>query len=997
MCSSNRLRIKASLILLSCLALSGISATVTIGGIEVPDFAVRKWESEYQELQGQAVSGLGKSRVDRHKYLDQHVTLWDTDRDALEVVLRRTEALYNNLSRMQSSKAISSFGDRLSYLRQKASGVGLSKTAASARKDIFMEACAVRRQLALSNPLLDDFNEILYANHGPGILIQSLHYGFLHNGGGLRILSGFKEGNPQTRDLLQNSVVQNGRLQGQTLEGGAFYGAELSYDGQTVLFAWCEKKGNAVYLDPQSMSIKHPHFADDEHYTSEEFTITDAGPGRYPPDGEQRIFVRATQGQSFHIFKVNIDGSNLIQLTDGRHNDYDPCWLPNGRIAFVSDRRGAGVRCHVNNMVQFCGTLYSMKDDGNDIIPLSYHETSEVYPSVDNNGKIVYTRWDYVDRDFNVAHHIWTCNPDGTDPRAPHGNYPYPHSTLDQTEKVAHDGRFDRPWSEFFIRAIPGTHSKYVACASTHHGNSSGSLVLINTAIKDDYKDAQVQRISPGDCFPNETPGSAPNFIDNCNTGPSYVAPWPLSEDYYIAVRRSDPGGIYLIDKFGNEELLLNCDGEKTAFPVPIRSREKLPVISTKTWQGERRNADDHKRATVSVVNVYEADFDWPANTTIKELRIIQIIPKPWFCPIQNEPFMGWSHGGIGRMVLGTAPVEEDGSAYFEAPVEREFYIQAIDEKGMAVQSMRSGTYVHPGEQLSCMGCHEDKWKAIPPLSTPPAAFQRAPSPLTPEVEGSLPLTFARLVAPVLKNKCMGCHVEKNVTPDFTQSLEETESPEKGDAVGTLYNSLKDYAFYFHAAEWNDGLGKTHGGYRTIAGRFGTRESQLGKTLLGANHQQRMQDGRFTEEDLHRIILWLDCNSMELAANYDADKQRRGEVVWPYLDVDPDNPTGVEYDRPLPGEAVILSKLDMTASPVIQASPGIRLVNKNLLRIENKTPGTLFVSLHDCTGRKLCGVAADPNRRIVDIDLATIRHASGVYVVRVKRGNDIFAESIMLH
>ncbi|MCP4642294.1 MAG: hypothetical protein GY851_17750, partial [bacterium] len=162
---------------------------------------------------------------------------------------------------------------------------------------------------------------------------------------------------------------------------------------------------------------------------------------------------------SYHIFKVNADGTGLTQLTDGSSNDFDPCFLPNGRIVFISGRRGGYLRCGGSSppLDSPTYTLHSMAGDGSDIICLSYHETHEWHPSVNNAGMVVYTRWDYVDRGTNVAHHIWTCYPDGRDPRAFHGNYPAV--------------RESRPWMEMSIRAIPDSH-KCVATAAAHHGHA---------------------------------------------------------------------------------------------------------------------------------------------------------------------------------------------------------------------------------------------------------------------------------------------------------------------------------------------------------------------------------------------------------------------------------------------------------------------------------------------------------------------------------------------
>jgi hypothetical protein len=240
---------------------------------------------------------------------------------------------------------------------------------------------------------------------------------------------------------------------------------------------------------------------------------------------------------------------------------------------------------------------------------------------------------------------------------------------------------------------------------------------------------------------------------------------------------------------------------------------------------------------------------------------------------------MGYSQSPTGRVILGTVPVEADGSAYFEAPVERLIYFQALDEDGMAVQSMRSGTYVHPGEQLTCVGCHEDKWKA-PNLRAEPLAMQRPASKLEPEVGGVEPVNFHRLVRPIFENKCKSCHEKENQKPDFS------------------YNSLEPYAFYFHADGGSNHMSWLHGGSRTIAGKFGARWSRLYKEgYLNKSHY----DVNLTKAELRRITLWLDTNSLEMPTfSLDRkvrEKARRGELVWPVLDVDPNNPLGIEQNR----------------------------------------------------------------------------------------------------
>jgi hypothetical protein len=221
---------------------------------------------------------------------------------------------------------------------------------------------------------------------------------------------------------------------------------------------------------------------------------------------------------------------------------------------------------------------------------------------------------------------------------------------------------------------------------------------------------------------------------------------------------------------------------------------------------------------------------------------------------------------------LGTVPVEADGSAYFEAPPGKEFYFQALDQQGLAVQSMRSGTYVHSGEQMVCQGCHERKRQAPTRMSLVPMAMQRPPSVIEPDVEGSNPFNYVRLVQDVLDRNCVDCHQQ-----------------EKGlDLRGTIdgphgwtrsYTNLAEkYGFYFHVTNGSINSG-VHGGARTTAGQFGARASKL-LTYLGPEHY----GVELSDADLHRITLWLDCNSEFYGAYEQPAAQSQGILVRPSID-----------------------------------------------------------------------------------------------------------------
>lgn len=811
----------------------------------------QEWMQQHHELKADIQACQAGKRLASPHLLDRQAAVYKEDRFVCDITVRRTAALLKDIQALPNAADLNGFEKELADLKKR------SEESTSDRHDLYLDICRLRRKIALSNPLLDFDQMVFVAKSGAleGVL-QCWNYGYsVDSGGGLFKVSGIKTGKPHIQNILENSVVQEGRLKGKKLTTqGAFNLPALDYDGKTIVFSYVERTG-----------VKLP----------------------WP----REIFEAFTEKTCFHLFEVNVDGSGLIQLTDGRRNDYHPCFLPNGRIVFVSDRRNVMDRCQggeaFKSVSQPCGTMHSMKPDGSDLIGISYHETTELQPSVDNNGMLVYTRWDYVDRDFSAAHHFWTCYPDGRNPRAPHGNYPYPHHTFDGRWK---DGRADRPWAEYGIKNIPGSR-RYIAVAGKHHiAGPSGTLVLLDTGVEDNNKMSQVT-LFHNYALMDEAEDYHGDMDEGLPESPLYTDPWPLSEEYVIAAQGNK---VFLLDKFGNQELLFSasnsaCGGiDSIRSPIPLKARRRPPALPTMTNQGERYGAPDHQRATIAVVNVYESDFEWPPNTKISAIRVLQLFPYPWHSPWEDKPKVGPGEGANARAVLGVVPVEDDGSAYFEAPVEKAIYFQALDQNGMAVQSMRSATYVHPGEQLTCLGCHEKKGQAPAPNKMP-MAFKRPPSKLIPNLEdGSCPLTYARLIEPLLANKCNQCH-EKNNQP-------------KPD--------LKKYQFFYHGSGRYNGVQPEHGGYRTIAGRFGAIATGLADIMLKKHHREAL-----TMAEINRITLWADANANELGAYRDEDGQRAGEVVWPLIDMDPENPAGIDL---VPGRSA--SPTPSASTPLMRQS-----------------------------------------------------------------------------
>jgi hypothetical protein len=640
-------------------------------------------------------------------------------------------------------------------------------------------------------------------------------------GGGIYALSNAFGEDPQVRDVLADSVVQKGRLKGQKLDGGSFLSPDLSFDGKSLVFAYVECEGDTEHRYHTDPSRGHWH--------------------------EQRCY---------HLFRVNMDGSGLEQLTDGTWNDFDSCWLPNGRVAFISERRGGYLRC---GRVCPTYTLHDMNADGTDIRCLSPHETNEWNPSVTNDGMIIYTRWDYVDRHGCTAHQPWITTADGRDSRAVHGNF------------APRELRADM---ELDVRAIPGSH-KFIATGAPHHGQAFGSLIIIDPHVEDDDAMNPVKRFTPEVDFP-ETQGG----------GQVYGTPWPLSENFSLCVYdpMMQPGsgaqgqqpergdyGIYLVDAFGNKELIYHDPEIACLSPMPLRPRTAPPVVPD---QSIRVPEGEPATATLALVNVYDTLTPWPEDMRVKSLRVFQILPmtmpsgEPPHEISLREPTAGDSVV-LARYVLGTVPVEEDGSAHFTVPARKELFFQALDEKGLAIQSMRSATYLQPGEQLVCQGCHEPRHESPPRLTgSSPIALQRAPSELKPDVDGTNPFSYPRLVQPVLDKNCVDCHAK---------------NPEKAprlDREVVAKGRQKWYASY-HSLAPEFGFWQYGGRMRTRPGEFGARASKL-YTMLQEGHN----DVKLSEEEMHRITVWLDACSIFYGV-YEADggtAQLAGNIAYPTLE-----------------------------------------------------------------------------------------------------------------
>lgn len=772
----------------------------------------------------------------------------DVDNDPLDVVLRRTTAVLRDLRTMPGVRDLALEQRELEALYAQAADVQPDNPAE--RRALFNTLLLLRRRIVFANPLLD-FTEMLFIKREVRGVMEHCCDQFYgqqqRSGGGLFVLFDPFGAKPLLRDVLADAVVVNGRMKGQKLtfgtratqgkDNGSLVSPALSYDGEKIAFAYVEGVGSRKH-------ISHQNHALEGHWD---------------------------RGFCYHLFSVGTDGSQLMQLTDGTFNDFQPCFTPAGRMAFISERRGGYLRCG-----RHCPTftLFDLATDGSDLRCLSFHETNEWSPAVTHEGLLLWTRWDYVDRHGCVAHKPWVTTPDGRNPRPVHGNYSY---------------RYKRADMELDARPIPGSHC-FVATGAPHHGQAFGSLVIIDPRVPDDDAMAPVKRLTPDVGFPESQKGSQ-----------TYGTAWPLSEKYFLCayepvevkgVAQRHVFGLYLLDQFGNKELIYRDSGIACLNPIPLRSTPVPPVIPE---QRDPLKAGECGEATVTIANMYKSQQPWPEGTAITALRVWQIYPLsvPSDEVTHNIGIQlpeGADSINLARVVLGTVPVEKDGSVHFKAPTGVELFFQALDANGCAIQSMRSATAFMPGEQMSCQGCHEPKYEA--PERTPaatPLAMKRMPSILQPGPEGSNPFSFPRLVQPVLNARCVTCHAEKikaaqagQKTPPRLDS-EVTELPVKGwmnktTRYTTSYLSLaQPYGFthYGSMRDWNSPKF-----YRTTPGAFGARASKLYALLKNGHHGVTL-----SSDEMHRIVIWLDavCQFYGVYEKEGGETQLAGGLAIPTL------------------------------------------------------------------------------------------------------------------
>ena len=528
-------------------------------------------------------------------------------------------------------------------------------------------------------------------------------------------------------------------------------------------------------------------------------------------DGEKVLFSYRPSGtMHYHLYEINIDGTGLRQLTDGDYDDIEPIYTPEGNIIFVSSRGKRWVQCWMTQVA----ILYGCDADGKNIKPLSGNVEHDNTPWMLPNGQVLYTRWEYVDRSQVDYHHLWIMNPDGTRQMVFYGNL--------------HPGIV-------YIDAKPIPNSeKVVASFSWGHGRAehAGSIGIIDP------------RQGPDDQSAAQVISQERNYRD----------PWAFSETAFLAAKGTQ---MILMDGDGNEQTIYELPTEwrqKNLWlhePRPIIRREQERIIGDMTQPakatGQLLVMDVHRGRNMEGVKQGE----------IKKLLVLETLPKPANFTGGMEPM---TYGGSFTLerIVGTVPVEPDGSANFELPAMRGFFFVALDENDRAVKRMQSFLSVMPGEVTACIGCHEERTEMMQ-AGRVTAASRRPPSPVTP-IEG-IPdvIDYPRDVQPIWDAHCIECHSPERREGNFNLS----------GGRGPMYSiSYSNIMAGTHSALENERYGKETliaDGRNRPLGNYPPRTLGTSASALYTKYCQKEHYGvELSEREKAVVRLWIESGATYL-------------------------------------------------------------------------------------------------------------------------------------
>jgi len=638
---------------------------------------------------------------------------------------------------------------------------------------------ALRSDALLAHPALK-FDKLLFfkRKHFSGNTYQDNKLNT--EGGSLCVLS------PVSKDGKVTSLVPE-------LDGGIFTRFDLSFDARKVVFGYKRK---------------------DQPFRIYEIDIDPSGGTMVPGSLRQLTF------DGDEDARVIAETAGLYGGGAKSHgfsfDDMDPCYLPNGKIMFSSTRSMRNVFCNPSVVA----TLYLIDGDGGNMRCLSGGPLSEMDPCMLEDGRVIFTRWEYVDKGLGNGQSLWAVRPDGSGIE-----HIYKNSIL-------------RPAQLLNARNIPGSR-KLITVGSPHCGGRLGGPVIL-------VDNRATRRSASGmDCI---TPEQSYPCMNAARYDMGFFRePYPFSEKFYLVSH--DPGsedkdknyGIYVLDAWGNRAALHRDPELSCHLPVPLRPRPRPTEIASSETNAPNRE----KTGTIFVQDVYQG-MTGIERGRVKYLRVMGALPWPWS---EKGIFRVSWHGTVHRKkVHGVAKVHEDGSSSFTVPAGENIFFQALDENYMQLQHMPTFINLMPGERRSCIGCHEKRRQAPRASLVRPMAMQHPVQELSPQPGDTGPrmVHYTTDIQPILDKHCVSCHGSKAPKAQLNLTGEVTE-------------------------DWNVS-------YENIVGRglVAVRDSRYGRSgfrpeppLSFGSHLSKLVaqvrkepcKSNLTREEFIKIVTWVDANS----------------------------------------------------------------------------------------------------------------------------------------
>ena len=719
-----------------------------------------------------------------------------------------------------------------------------AKPGAAEARALYLQAHWAIRRLAFANPLLNFDRMIFVKRHTqqsyPDVCLNHMPW-VSAPGGDLCVLSGgeqgalFKElGEPG--GTITSTSTSTKRLEGLNVKylingalgPGHVHGMDLWFGGDRVVFGYAR----AASAEPPAGWL----------------------------DRTQSYRLRRSV-EPIHIFEMNLAGGGVRQLTHGEWSDLDPTYAPNGDIVFVSERCGTSLQCNEYDKDETSCNLYVMRPDGSGVRRMSANKDGDYLPHTLDDGTIAYTRWEYHERSWAFIQSIWIVRPDGTGADAVFKQH------------------FTNPWALEETRSIPGSR-KLVAIAAGHHTLPVGPLVVVTHGAGVNTT-SSIQIITPGVKPPEGgmegVPVAGGGVLD---AGGFYASPWALSEQFFLASynygKQGDPDGygLYLVDAFGNKELIYRDPAISCFAALPLRPRPHPPVLPDRT--------DPARPFAICAVTSASFGAEGVDPRQARYLRIAEPIGWPYDNTRGGQRY-GEDHRYPGPdgarknllswtpiRVLGDVPIAPDGSAHFAVPADTAVYFQLLDENRMELRRMRSFISFQPGERRGCVGCHETRTIA-PPGGRSIQAFLRPPAlPEPPPWGADRPVSFLRDIQPIFDLRCAGCHAGLKPAGglDFSGGLTTFDKEIPGYGFNRAYQTLVEHGLVAMSAV------RAQDASITPPLAYGSPKSKLVATLRGEGHAGRV---RLTAEEWRRLLTWIDAN-----APYHDDFVNKREAVPAY-------------------------------------------------------------------------------------------------------------------